>query len=59
MRVMGKKNMTVQQAATRSMLRREAAGASPGTIRGIGRNREAEVKRLRDFATYSKARAAK
>lgn len=47
------------QTAAETIRKAEAQGKNPGTIAGISRDREAELKRLRDFTVYSRARPDK
>jgi len=46
----------LSQISTENVDRQRAEGKSPGSIRGISRNREAEALRMRQFSIYSLAK---
>lgn len=56
MRVQGTDGMDKSQRATVSVAKQKKDGKYIGMISGISRDKEAEMLRLRDFMTYSRAK---
>lgn len=50
---------TLSQASTENVEKARAKGSVAGYIKGISRNKEAEILRIRDFNLFSRARANK
>lgn len=54
-----KSGRSLSQASTENVEKARANGSVAGYIKGISRNKEAEILRIRDFSLFSRARANK
>lgn len=52
-----KSGQTLSEASTRTVEKARAEGKVAGYIKGISRNKEAELLRIREFNLFSRARA--
>lgn len=59
MRAQGKDNLSRSQVSALANSKQRAEGKDNSRIFGLGRDREAEVTRMRDFVVYSKVRKEK
>jgi hypothetical protein len=55
----GKEGRSLSQAATEYVEKARGEGKNAGYIKGVSRNREAEILRMRDFSIYSMPKVKK
>ena len=51
----GENGLSISQRSTMTVEKQRKKGINPGYIKGVSRNKEAEITRIRDFHVYSKA----